>query len=307
MSTLRNVLQIDIRKGITKNLSEWVQRIPLDIVWNILLLTYAQDVGTAWMAKYIWKKYKENTVNAAYEVAYILATSPKSRLVRWVTKIFWKVPGDGSGSFRKSLGEIVGNLQSAYRYDWDPYLQYKVFKDCSNTTEDVWEYLLEVTPILGHHIFQNIAALRSMCKVTNCAEFLVLAIISITQPGEWQEFVIPNIPPPNKKTDKEIPDYCYDITTGEGWSILRELAEDMELELPDAISFGIENYYKTSLRTKNERKHILSPIYKKYALDIDLDKFNCYELDYHIHTVSVLRRLPRKNGIFDTLLGYPKK
>lgn len=297
-------LKIDIRMGNTHMIPKLVSEIPLDKVWLVLLETYAKDVGNVPFATDVWRLYKINTMEAAIELAIQLALQPKFRLTRWISGIVKKIKMPSDGDICKLIGRMVGNLQSAYRYDWDPYLQYQIFAAVSHITDftKVWEYIIEIAPILGKNILFCLASLKAMHKLTNQIEFFILALVSITQPGEWcinGEIIT--------SCENGVPSYCYDLETEIGWNVIRDISNYRNYTRKEAIEFGIKKYYNTVLKVTNERNYITLPIYKYHARRLDLDKFNLSQFENHLKILSIIRKLPRKNGIIDEIMEITRK
>lgn len=303
MNDLVSVLRIDIRQGRTDNLRHWVHQLPIGLTWSVLMNTYANDIGCAPLATYIWKKYKEGDILAAYEVANTLSLQKKSRTTRFAATLFWKATIHEPEPFRKLLGQIVGDLQSVYRYDWDPYLQFRVFAAAAavGPTEEAWDTIMEIATVLGKSILRNLAALRSMHKLTEQIEFFVLALISLTQPGEWEIPEPTMCPRPyvSPTWSEEVPDYCHDLTTSTGWMLIAEISLARKYTPVRAMKFGIRMYYKASLWVSNERTNCVSQIYKHFSLLVDLNETQQLEdaIRTRIKLASVLRKLPRTRGI----------
>ena len=301
VAALRN----DIRKGQTDDLRYWISQPPLPSVWSIILTTYATDIGCAPLATHVWKSYKKGTIVDAYDCAYTLSQQYKSKTTRYLTTILWKgqrIPEPAP--LCELLGTLVGNLQSAYRYDWDPYLQFRTLVAASNISDptQVWEQLLEISPILSRDILRNLAALRSMHKVTGHIEFLVLALVSITQPGEWEIPISPIIKPFVSPTwTQEVPEECHDILTNKGRRMLVSIAWNKKMTTHKAIMFGIRNYYNVSLAVSNERVNCTTTIYKQYAIAADLGFPDQEKLSLRLRTLSVLRKLPKRSKILELL------
>jgi hypothetical protein len=317
VNELVSVLRIDIRQGNTENLRHWINQLPLQLVWSVLLNTYANDIGCAPLATHIWKKYKEGDILAAYDVANSLCVQKKSRTVRFVTTVFWKNSFSETEPFKKLLGQLVGDLQSAYRYNWDPHLQFRIFAAASKLDavgiEDAWEYIMEISAVLGKPILRNLAALRSMYKLTDHIEFFIFGIVAITQPGEW-EISEPANPKPfvSPTWIEPVPDYCHDLTTQDGWDGIAIVSLDRGYTPIRAIKWGVQMYYKASLKVSNERTNIVTPIYKQYSIitdthcELNPPKGLENSLNMRLQTIKMLQKMPRKKGILNEILNNSK-
>ena len=298
-----------VRMGITNDLPYLCRKIPGTVLWDTLLRLYARDCGIAPLATYVLERYTTATTESAYEVAWVLSQVPKSRMVNFAHTVFWKAwpHGPKRRPALELLGQVVGNLQSAYRYDWDPVTFYEMMRAMGRlgtpeAQKPVWEYLDSVSTILrsgSNTIRDNLLALRRMQELTGIREFFVLAVISVSQPGEWAGPIVPKVPPmaiPKKapKVTREVVD-LMDITTKRGVAMVRSCVESGIISGSEAITVGIRNYYNVSLCVTQERPNILVHILKKYARSIDTDPTNWdpETLWGRIRLLGIARKIPK--------------